>query len=148
MVEMALSGAIIRWYSSLAIIDWRYYVYTYQELENAARRGSEWAYTSPPTTIPMLDDNTGDKCARLIKKGSDGAYLSQRPAAFDNINRARYPDPAKNSAMWECPIQVQVELYRPLADTIRQQDLWSEYRVFRLHHERTIVNITPPVRYE
>jgi len=47
-----------------------YYVYTYSELENAARRAAEWAADAPPLTPTSIDDFPGpgeDRCAVLIK---------------------------------------------------------------------------------
>src|SRR2546423_1235624 len=67
MVEMALVLPFLI-VLVLGIADGGYYVFTYSELENGARRGSEWAYKSPPWTTDQSDDNTTDKCALLIKQ--------------------------------------------------------------------------------
>lgn len=140
MVEMAMVVPLLLLFFA-AIIDGGYYVYTYTELENAARRGSEWAYTSPPTTIPMIDDNTGDKCALMIKKQVlDHIILSDLQLANITVT---YPDPTKQRRDVGVPIQVQVDYtghwLTPLGSRIFGPNI-----KFSFASRRTIVNITPP----
>lgn len=140
IVEMAMIVPLFFIFIA-GIIDGGYYVYTYTELENAARRGSEWAYTSPPTTIPMVDDNTGDKCALLIKD-EVRRHVFFSNLTLDNIT-VSYPDPAQQRRDVGVPIQVGVKY---TANWLTPLGTWifGPNIKFDFSSRRTIVNITPP----
>lgn len=138
MVEMALITPLIILFV-LGITDGGYYVYTYSELENAARRGSEWAYKSPPTTPDQSDDNTTDKCALLIKQDVlQRVFLSD--LGLDDI-LISYPGTQQRDI--GVPIEVQITYtghwLTPLGRQVFGPDI-----PFSFASRRTIVNVGPP----
>jgi len=138
VVEMALLTPLIILFV-LGITDGGYYVYIYSELENAARRGSEWAYKSPPTTTTTADDDTTDQCAILIKDDVlKHTFLSGLKLSDITIT---YPEEQRRDI--NVPIQVTInytgQWLTPLGRT-----LFGPNIKFSFSSRRTIINTSPP----
>jgi Flp pilus assembly protein TadG len=116
-----------------------YYVYTYSELENATRRASEWASKTPPFTPSTSDDNSGDKCAVLIKENAvDGVYLSD--LTFDNITISYVGSSTRDiGQLIEVRVNYRGEWLSPIG-----QRFFGDFLTFNFTSRRTIVNTSPP----
>ena len=116
-----------------------YYVYTYSELENAARIASERASKTPPFTTNSGDDNGGDKCAVLIKEAAtDGVTLSN--LTYDDIT-ITYPGSSsrKEGQQIEVRIEYEGELLSPVG-----RECLGTFLTFNFASRRTIVSLTTP----
>lgn len=116
-----------------------YYVYTYSELENATRIASERASKTPPFTTNTGDDNSGDKCAVLIKEAAtDGVTLSD--LKYENIT-ITFPDSAtrKVGDQVEVRITYKSEWLSPVG-----KNLLGNFLTFNFASRRTIVSLTTP----
>jgi hypothetical protein len=75
LVEMALVLPFLVLFT-IGTAELSYYIYSYSELENAARRASEWASKTPPID-PSNPNSASDQCLVLIKQHAiDGVFLS------------------------------------------------------------------------
>lgn len=85
LVEMALVLPFLVLFT-IGTVELSYYVYTYSELENAARRASEWASKTPPLD-PGNPNSSTDQCLVLIKQHAiDGVFLSKLTPANISIS--------------------------------------------------------------
>jgi Flp pilus assembly protein TadG len=76
LVEMALVLPFLVLFT-IGTAELSYYIYSYSELEDAARRASEWASKTPPLD-PGNANDPGDQCLVLIKQHAiDGVFLSR-----------------------------------------------------------------------
>lgn len=85
LVEMALVLPFLVLFT-IGTAELSYYVYSYSELENAARRATEWASKTPPLD-PGNPNSSSDQCLALIKQHAiDGVFLSNLTAANITIS--------------------------------------------------------------
>lgn len=123
----------------LGIIECSYYIYSYSALENATRRASEWAYKSPPYTVPSSDDDTTDACAILIKQAAmESTTLIRLKVSDISINY-----PADQTRDIGTPIDVQVK-YSTTWLTPLGRMVFGPQLNFEFTSRRTIGNTTPP----
>jgi hypothetical protein len=116
-----------------------YYVYTYSELENATRRASEWASKTPPFTMSPADDNSGDKCAVLIKENAtDGVTLSD--LSYDDITIS-YPSGSSRTQGHQIEVRInyQGEWLSPIGERF-----FGPFLTFDFTSRRTIVSTGAP----
>jgi Flp pilus assembly protein TadG len=116
-----------------------YYIYTYSELENATRRASEWASKTPPFTPSAADDNSSDKCAKLIKEYAlDNVFLSKLTENDIIIN---YPESTdrRQGVQIEVRVSYRGEWLSPLG-----RRFFGEFLNFSFTSRRTIVSTSPP----
>jgi hypothetical protein len=138
MVEMALIMPLFV-LLSMGIIEFGWYVYSYSELSNAIRRGSEYASKSPPTTISSRDDQTTDVCAKHIKQKIDD-YTFTHDVPWEDV-RIVYPD----KDLREIGVQLEVSLtYSGPWLTPLGNYLFDNQMPLRFSSRRTILNTAPP----
>jgi hypothetical protein len=141
IVELAL---LLPFFIFLTIgtIELGYYVYTYAELENAARRAAEWAADAPPLTATPADDFPGggeDRCALLIKEWAMGnVFLSK--LAYNHITIS-YPTAAQRErgALIQVAIDYKGDWLTPLG-----KQYMSDRLNFKFTARRTIRDVGPP----
>jgi hypothetical protein len=89
----------------------------------------------------MVDDETGDRCALLIKKAViEHVFLSD--LQLNNIT-VSYPDSTKQRRDVGVPIQVQVDYIGHWLTPLGRR-IFGPNIDFSFASRRTIVNITPP----
>jgi hypothetical protein len=137
MVEMALIMPLF-FLLVLGIVEFSWYVYTYSELDNAVRRGSEWASKSPPYTPNSRDDNSTDLCARLIKdEVLEGVFMHD--LTYNNVTIVLVK-PLREIGV---PIEVRVNYSGPWLTPLGNY-LFKDGMSFNFRSRRTIVNTAPP----
>lgn len=141
LVEMALVAPVLI-LVIMGLIESGYYIHTRSAIENAAQRGAEWAYLSPPTTITSGDDDSSDKCAKLIKETTLVGIVLQTLTA-QNITLS-FPDPAHQMRELGTPIQLQISYTGEWLTPLGRQIFGDEMK-FNVVSRRTIVNTSPPV---
>ncbi len=142
MVEMALMMPLL-FLLILGIIEFGWYVYSFSEVSNAIRQGSEYASKSPPTTANSRDDNTTDLCAVEIKN------QIQKHAFMHDVS--------KDSIQIVYPVKALREVGVPVEVTLRYNGRWltplgnylfNDQMRLTFSSRRTIVNIAPPEGYK
>jgi len=138
MVEMALIMPLFIMLS-MGIIEFGWYVYSYSELSNAIRRGSEYASKSPPTTISSRDDQTTDLCAKQIKEAINH-HTFMHDVPMEDI-RIVFPDkPVRENGV---PVEVSVTYAGPWLTPLGNY-LFDNQMPLTFSSRRTILNTTPP----
>ena len=123
----------------MGIIEFGWYAYSYSELSNAVRRGSEYASKSPPTTISSKDDQTTDVCAKHIKAVIDHHAL-MHDVAMEDI-RIVFPD----EDLREIGVQLEVSLtYAGPWLTPLGNYFFDNHMPLTFSSRRTILNTAPP----
>lgn len=137
LVEMALVLPFLVLFS-IGTIELSYYVYTYSELENAARRASEWASKTPPLD-PANPNSASDQCLALIKQHAiDGVFLSKLTPANISIS---FPGEGKRAvgAQVQATIQYTGQWLSPIGRRFFGNNL-----TFSFTSIRTITDTSPP----
>ena len=138
MVEMALIMPLFIMLS-MGIIEFGWYVYSYSELSNAIRRGSEYASKSPPTTPSSKDDQTTDLCAKQIKEAI-GHHTFMHDVAMEDV-RIVFPD--QDLREIGVPLEVSLTYSGPWLTPLGNY-LFDAQMPLRFSSRRTILNIAPP----
>lgn len=137
MVEMALVLPFLVLFS-IGTMELSYYIYTYSELENAARRATEWASKSPPLD-PNNPNAASDQCTVLIKQHAiDGVFLSRLTSS--NIVLS-YPGTRNRSV--GAQIQAQVSYQGQWLTPLGRRFFGNALR-FEFASIRTITDTSPP----
>lgn len=137
LVEMALVLPFLVIFS-IGTVELSYYIYTYSELENAARRASEWASKTPPLD-PDNPNAAGDQCLALIKQHAiDGVYLSNLTPANISVS---FPGAGKRAvgAQVQASITYNGQWLSPLGRRFFGNALKFEFTSIR-----TITDTSPP----
>jgi hypothetical protein len=142
MVEMALMMPLLV-ALVMGIIEFGWYVYSYSELSNAIRRGSEYASKSPPTTVNSRDDDTTDKCALTVK-----AVIKEHAFMHDvGDDDIRIVFPGKSKV--EVGVQIEIILrYDGPWLTPLGNYLFGDEMPLTFASRRSIVNTAPPEGYK
>lgn len=138
MVEMALIMPLFV-LLTMGIIEFGWYVYSYSELSNAIRRGSEYASKSPPTTVSSKDDQTTDLCAKQIKEAISH-HTFMHDVRMEDI-RIVFPDkPMRENGV---PVEVTVTYSGPWLTPLGNY-LFDNQMPLTFSSRRSILNTTPP----
>lgn len=128
---------------TLGVLELGFYVFSYSELEGATRRAAEWAAHTPPSTTTTADDNSGDKCALLIKEeGLKNVVVSDLKNENFTIT---YPAGSQRERGDEVQVQVtyQGQWLSPIGNRFFGNTL-----NFSFIARRTIVSTDPPMKYK
>lgn len=128
---------------TIGTMELSYYIYSYSELENAARRAAEWSSTTPPYTATTSDDvstsGSPDKCALLIKNAAiEGVFMSKLKESDITIT---YPDSDTRDRGER--VQVQLQYTGNWLTPIGRQ-FFGPFLKFNFIARRTIVSVDPP----
>lgn len=137
LVEMALVLPFLVLFT-IGTIELSYYIYTYSELENAARRASEWASKTPPLD-PGNANSASDQCLVLIKQHAiDGVFLSRLTPANVTIS---FPGEGKRAI--GAQVQANIDYTGQWLSPIGRRFFGNTLR-FQFTSIRTITDTSPP----
>lgn len=137
LVEMALVLPFLVLFS-IGTAELSYYIFTYSQLENAARRASEWASKTPPLD-PSKPNDASDQCLVLIKQHAiDGVFLSNLQPANISVS---FPGAGKRAV--GAQVQVNITYNGQWLSPIGRRFFGNALK-FQFTSIRTITDTSPP----